>query len=151
MGRFTIQVKDSDGDLAQTSVYVADATIGSEFEAALTDRTAFVNALDDIIGGAIIFHEYSPSRAEFEPANPSDPGIQANYQAVFEAVDDVTGAVFKVRFPTPDHDVFTLTVNGVKSVDLSAGVGLAMKAAWDDFVQSPEGNASSLQAVYLRE
>lgn len=77
-------------------------------------------------------------------AAASDPAAQRENKWLCTYQDDVSGRKYQVEIPCADLD--QLSADG-KTLDLTAGTGLAFKTAFDAVVYSPYANASTLLEV----
>jgi hypothetical protein len=119
---------------------VADAALNA-------DIVDFATALQAVILGSTLkatksVHTIAQQGSAAPPAN-----VNANRQNkwLFRVQDNTTGQIYTHEIGTADNaDLPSPTTD---FLDLSAGVGLALKTEWDALYQSPDGNAGTLLSV----
>lgn len=151
MARMIMNLVDYDGDRQQVSFETVDTPLdGTGFTGDYTDITDLQSAIAAVITGNNGPLVWQAVESGSTPAPPSDPFSQTNIQWIFEYTANVGGAKRTTRVGTADLDLATALYNGAPALDLSAGVGATLKAAFEAAVRV-DGSAVTLNAVYFSE
>lgn len=151
-GRLVMKMMDADKDTQQISF---DGPVADDlnFDAVIGQADALVAAIEGITLGALVSRDFVADRVDNSPVTP--PVLiraQTNVQWIFTYADNVNGRVFTTRVGTADLDAAGVSiVNGVPTLSLAAGLGAALKTAFEAYVRSEDGNAVTLQSVTYRE
>jgi hypothetical protein len=154
-GRLTIGIIDFDGDIKQTSFDGLEVADGTDFDAELTKANALQTAVLGIVDGlrkSTTFGFYDPQVAL---ASASDENAQAHVQWIAKYIDNSTLKVYSKTIGTADLEASSrYTAPDGKTyaiLDLSAGVGLAFKTAFEAYERVDGVNTVTLQSVSVRE
>lgn len=155
--RLTQVLKDFDGGTIQTSFdgtdFLAD---GSNYVALLASQLALRDAILAVTLGSAEAELSGGNYTNINAPNPGNPLAQTNVQWRLIYQDTVTGAELSNRVGTADLSQAVLLPGGFggqnfTGLDLSAGNGATLKAAFDGYVLSDVGNAVDLiGAVYVQ-
>lgn len=141
MGRLNLNFVDRDNEKASMSLHLADFTAGT-----FTAQMALVDALITAIEGVTLLPLTKDSRIAvetgFAPALPAGVYAQRGIKWLVRSVDPGGNAV---TFHIPGGDLTLLTTG--ETLDLTAGVGLALKDAIEDVVRSNDGEVIVVQEV----
>ena len=113
--------------------------------------TANVQALADAIDAVIRGVAVKATTAVIEIVDAGSAGPAADSEAnrgskwLFRTQDGVTGKIYTNEIGTADGTVLPSTDSDF--IDLTAGVGLALKTAWEAVYRSEDGNAGTLLSV----
>lgn len=141
MAQFNIPVLGWNKDKSSVGINVDDAA----GDAALT---ALFNAVVGVIKGetgqsTLVTSVQKNAGTGLQSA---DPGAQKEMKWLCRINDATLGKTYRFEIPTADFDA--LPVNS-DFLDLTAGVGLALKTAFDAIGQSSYGNGATLISVEL--
>lgn len=151
-GRITLVFSDITGDRGQvTFEHACFASDGTDYQSILSNATAFRDAVvatsDGVLVNQLIGGCYTDTGT---PVSSADPDSDIGHQWRCYYQDDTTGRRFTVRIPTGDADLKTNSqAFGINRaiLDLGSGVGATLKGAWDGFILSEDGNATTLTDV----
>lgn len=149
MGRYVWGVIDADNDRMQVGFEIVDMT-ALNFDAQVTEQNALNTALNAITLGTVKIVQRIAIAQDLAVAPPANNFAQTNIQWIIEYEDDTTGLRYTYRIPTADLAAATVEFNGAPALDLTAGVGLDLKTAFEDVVLH-DGNPVTVIAVYFRE
>lgn len=141
MGNYRISVKDYTGETSLAQFPVDNA-------AADADLTDLYNAIDAVVigtlgDGVLTTEEVKDAGST---ALPTNQNAQRELKWLCKFTDDVTNSQYQREIPCPD---LTQLSGNVDTLDLTAGVGATLKAEWEAVVESPVGNATTLNSVAL--
>jgi hypothetical protein len=158
MAKYKLSIRDNSREITRTDFNIDDIGVGNIGDI-LTAVGTFKAAVDGIVLGvlakeALVMDETNLSA--LAPANPLaqrgikwhaqysdntaffDPGVNAIPNAGYQQI-------FTNSIGTAD---LSLLADGEEELNLTAGVGLAFKTAFDAFVKSPYGGDAVLLRVY---
>lgn len=137
-----IPVFDHGGESSAASLPVADAI-------ADLDITDLFNAIDGVVIGNL--GQSTLNNAIEKDAGPggasADPFATRKGRWLVRYHDAVTLRKANLTIPAPD---LALLVTGTEFANLSAGAGLAFKAAFDAEAEGPDGNGAVVNTVQFR-
>lgn len=139
MSKVVMPFIDASGEKSDASMYVDSAISDANI-------TALTSAVDGLTLGnrqKTVFQETSDKDAGTLGAASSKLAQREN-KFLVKSIDQVNGKVVQHELPTAD---LLQTDGGASKVDLAAGVGLALKTAFDANVLSIDGNAISVYEV----
>jgi len=143
MATITIQTYDRSLPTKSTSMSLpADDAVGDIAVQALAD------AVDAIIRGTAVSATVTvPNVVDAGSSGPAtdidaDRGNKWLLRTFVAADDQGAGKTYQNEIGTADNGVLPSASNDF--LDLTAGVGLALKTAWDAVYESPQGNAGVL-------
>lgn len=153
--RYTPLILDADNDMRQVG-FDGIVMTAANFNAEVAKMEAIEAALTPFLLGKIVASQrlanfdMNEARPYVPPANHA---AQSHTQWLFTFKEVASGAIWRRKVPTADYSKATLQdTNGNFYVDLSAGEGLALKAALDAFVTHPEtGGAGALINIQIFE
>jgi len=161
MAKVKFSIRDNSREITRTELNIADITVANLGQQ-LTDMGTFRTALDGIILGVIAKEALVMDETNLSAAVPASSlaqrGIKwsVQYADVTQYFDPPTNAIPNAGY----QQIFTnsigtaeiaLLVSGQEDLDLTAGVGLAFKNAFDGFIVSPYGGQTSLLRVYYAD
>ena len=143
MSTITIQTYDRSQPVKSTSMSIpADDAVGDIAVQALAD------AVDAIIRGTAVSATVTvPNVVDAGSPGPAadidaDRGNKWLMRTFVSADDQGAGKTYQNEIGTADNGVLPSASDDF--LDLTAGVGLALKTAWDAVYESPQGNAGVL-------
>lgn len=149
MGELVLTLKDNTGDKKQFSFTMPDMT-GVNF--------ATVDGYHDSLSAAVLGVTLGTLQDEkrlyqrtYNPnvAPPAESEAQTNLRWVIEAFDAVVGKSWKWFIPTADIRTATgLLLPNSEQHDPAAAGWVAFKAAFNQAVLSPDGNAVTITSIY---
>jgi hypothetical protein len=150
MSEFVLTIRDSSDEIGRSEWYAGDLTSVS-LAGALSDWADLRAAIDAVIIGQQASDQWGDSTV-ISSAIPASPLAQRGVKWSVLLVDNVTGIKSTRRIPTADLTLLP-TVGGKRSedLDLTAGVGLALKTAIEAFARSNVGNAVTCLRVYYSD
>lgn len=147
--KFVIGYLDADGDKAQVSFNGVTGN-AANFDAQRTAQNALESALNAITLGNQYIEQDIAVETVYAVTPPTNMFAQVNIKWVMEWIDQATGLRYITTVPTADLAQATIFYNGAPALDLTDGVGLAVKEAFEDY-QRHDGNVVVLNAIYFRE
>lgn len=122
-------------------------SIGADDAVLEADVTALATALQAVIRGATLRQVISIPNvvAVGSEVPPADEEANRKNLWLFRSQDTVNGKIFTNRIGTANNTALPSPTTDF--LDLTAGLGLALKTAWDDVYVSPYGNAGVLLTV----
>lgn len=126
---------------------VTSTTIGADDLVDNPTVQALADAIDAVIRGtAVKATRNIATVVDAGVAGPSgDIDADRGNKWLFRVQDDVTGQIYTHELGTADNGV--LPSPGTDFIDLSTGVGAALKTAWEAAYESPDGNTGTLLSV----
>lgn len=149
MGELTVTYKDYDGGKKQFSFTMPDMT-GVNFATVDGYHDALVSALAGVTLGAVLDEKRLYQRT-YTPnvTPPAESEAQVNIRWVVEAFDAVAGQSWKWYIPTADiRTASGLMLPNSQQHDPAAAEWIAFKAAFNQAVLSPAGNAVNITSIY---
>lgn len=145
--RLVLQYKDYDSNTIQTS-FDGQAALddGSDYAAKKALSNALETAVDNVVIGNKNIDGFYGQYNDNNVGDASSPLAQTNIQWQAQYSDNVNAKNYTKRIGTADLSLGT-KANGVTVLDLGSGVGAALKTAWENYVVSPDGNATTLNSV----
>lgn len=139
MSTLRVTMTDKSNETSTVKLNVADAITDA-------DITVLYAALANVTIGTrgTAFLDQSVAKDQGSSAIPAADFAARETKWLCSYTDDVTGRGYRKEIPTAD---LAIRVSGTELADLSTGGGLAWKNAWDAHVLSPNGNATTLQAM----
>lgn len=122
-------------------------SIGADDAVTDVNVQALADAIDPIIRGVAVKAVVTiPNVVDGGTPGPStDKDAQRGNKWLFRVYDSVGQKTYTHEIGTADNTVLPTAADDF--IDLTAGVGLALKTAWDAVYLSPDGNAGSLLSV----
>ncbi len=150
MGELSVTLKDNTNDFKQFSLPTADIT-AVNFATMDGYYDAFMSALAGVVLGTVKDEKRLYQRT-YTPnvTPPPESEAQTNLRWVVQATDAVTGKTDH-KFYIPTADIRTasgLLLPNSEQHDPAAAEWIAFKAAFNQMVLSPEGNALTVNAIY---
>lgn len=139
--------KDNSGEIGRTEFNIGDLTAVS-LPGALTQMGALDTAIQAMILGAKVQSRWGDAD-NFAATNPASKLCQRGVKWTLQGRDSTTGVPVINHVPTAD--LTKLPAGSTEDIDLSAGVGAALKTAYEALVKSPAGNAVVLERVYYSD
>lgn len=140
MPDFAVSTIDRQSKRTTMTMGVLDAATNPELQ-------AVVDAVDGVILGAAASGT-KVTREEIDAGSavpPTDKAAQRENKWLLRFQDSVNGEIFTHEIGTADSDQLPTSTDDY--LDLTVGVGLALKTAVDAVYESPYGNAGSLLSV----
>lgn len=142
-GRLTMSFIDEDKEVASASFN------GLTLNAANLDaQYALQDDLRTAVAGITLMQNYQYTRVAdihlFSKVPPTDKAAQRECKCLVQYEDNFTFRQYGVEIP--GFDLATKEA-GKPTVDLTAGVGLALKTAFEAYVQSPTGHSVTVKQV----
>lgn len=144
--QYRVSIRDNNREIGKTEVNTVPLT-----GANLVAQTTLADAFRDAINGVILGTEASTAftiatiLANTAPANVL---AQRGIKWTLQGEDSTTHELFQNYIPTAE---LALLADGQEELDLVAGVGLALKVAYDAFVRSPGDHAATLVRVFYSD
>lgn len=141
---------DSSRETGKTDFHIGDLTAVS-LPGALTQMGALQTAIEAVVLGTVSNSRWGDNDI-LSSTPPASPLAQRGVKWSVLMEDAVLHTKFTNLIPTADLSLLP-TVGGVVSEDLNltAGVGLALKTALQDLVKSPAGNAAVVLRIYYSD
>jgi hypothetical protein len=147
---YHLGLRDSSNEIGKTQWNIGDLTALS-IAGALTQMGALEAAIDAVTLGAVASSSFgdSDNRAY---VRPTDAQSQRGVKWTVAWEDTVTFQRNTNTIPTANLDLLpTVGGNRVEDLDLTAGVGLALKDAIEELCKSPAGNPITVLRVYYAD
>jgi hypothetical protein len=156
--RAVFPVVDYDGEQSSTKIWVQDIGAGN-YAAVTQDIDELKDAILTLILGNVLYAGFSKQFPE-NPAQVTDQDAQreakwlVTYRDTLQFLDAPTnvvantgyGKVFNVEIPCANLNLLT---GNVDSIDLTAGVGLAFKTAFEANARSPYNHTSTAASGWV--
>lgn len=144
---FGLSYKDNSREIGRTDFNIGDLTAVS-LAGALTQMGALEDAISAIVLGSLVQSRWGDSD-NIVAAPPTSKLAQRGVKWTLQGRDSVTGVPVINHVPTAD--LTKLPAGASEDLDLTAGVGLALKTAYEALVKSPAGNALTLERCYYSD
>lgn len=144
---FGISYKDNSREIGRTDFNIGDLTAIS-LPGALTQMGALTDALQAIVLGAKVQTRFGDVD-NIVATPPTSKLAQRGVKWTLQGRDSVTGVPVINHVPTAD--LTKLPAGAGEDLDLTAGLGLAVKTAYDALVKSPAGNDLVLERCYYSD
>lgn len=144
---FGLSLKDNSREIGRTDFNIGDLTAVS-LPGALTQMGALTDAIMAIVIGVKVQSRWGDVD-NFVAAPPTSKLAQRGVKWTLQGRDSVTGVPVINHIPTANLTL--LPAGDTEDMDLTAGVGLALKTAYDALVKSPAGNALTLERCYYSD
>lgn len=143
MGQVVFQTVDRMSQLSSMQIHADDAALAA-------DVIALAGALNAVILGSAVKGSRTTTIVDAagsaEP--PADPDADRGRKWLFRVQSNAgadAGKIYTHEFGTADNSVLPSASSDF--IDLSAGVGLALKTEWETLWESPIGSAGTLLSV----
>lgn len=143
---YRLSIRDDSREIGKTEVNTVPLT-AANLVAQQTLAAAFSDAIADVISG-IRASEALQIATILSNAAPADPEAQRGVKWTLQGEDTTTHELFQNFLPTA---TLGLLDAGEEDLDITGGVGLALKTAYDAFVRSPGDHAASLVRCYYSD
>jgi hypothetical protein len=159
-GEYKLSFRDNSREIARTQVHLGDITAVS-LPGALTAVGNLRAAIGDITLGYFAAESLLVDETTLSGDAPTDPTAQRGIKWTVGYIDTMQWLpapapantipnpgyqkIFTIQIPTAD---ISLLISGQEDLDLTAGVGLAFKTAFDATARSPY--RGSVSVVYVR-
>ncbi len=140
MARFNVSTIDRLALPTSTQITVADAETAINLGAVDTAMNAII--LGSAVRGVRTIDEVIDAGSQVPPA---DEDANRGSKWLFRSQDNVTSRIFTNEMGTAD--LAALPNPQTDFLDLTAGLGLAMKIAWDAVYETIEGNPGTLLSI----
>ena len=144
---YGISLKDNSREIGRTDFNIGDITAVS-LPGALTQMGALSDAIVAIVLGAKVQSRWGDVD-NIVAAPPTSKLAQRGVKWTLQGRDSVTGVPVINHIPTAD--LTKLPAGAGEDLDLTAGVGAALKTAYEALVKSPAGNALTLERCYYSD
>lgn len=144
-GKTVFTYLDYSKESSRVSVHTAALNAGN-IAGQLVLEAAFLAAVEAVTIGKLTKEQVIAVENKSAAIPPTDKSAQIERKWLVSCVDDVTG--FPVNFSIPCGDSQYL-VNNTDLMDLTAGVGDALKTAVEDYVLSNAGNNVTVVEVRM--
>lgn len=144
---FRLGLLDNSRETGRTEFNIGDLTAVS-LPGALTGMGDLTTAIMAIVMGNKISSGWGDNDT-FVVSPPTSKLAQRGIKWTLQGRDTVTGVPVINHIPTAN--ISLLPAGDTEDLDLTAGVGLALKTAYDALVKSPAGNALALQRCYYSD
>lgn len=144
---YGISLKDNSREIGRTEFNIGDLTAIS-LPGALTQMGALSDAIMAIVLGVKVQSRWGDAD-DIVAAPPTSKLAQRGVKWTLQGRDSVTGVPVINHVPTAD--LTKLPAGASEDLDLTAGVGLALKTAYEALVKSPAGNALTLERCYYSD
>lgn len=142
MGKLNYTIVDHDGETSSVGVTTIDLTAGN-FAATVALMDAVEAAINDVIIGTPRGRSVVAITEEIAGVLPANGFAQRESKWLVQG-RDANGLARTLEIPTADLSLLTA---GTGNLDISAGVGLALKSALDDVWVTPLGVAVTVEAI----
>jgi len=144
---YGISLKDNSREIGKVDFNIGDLTAVS-LAGALTQMGALSDAIMAIVLGAKVGSRWGDNDI-IVAAPPTSKLAQRGVKWTLQGRDSVTGLPIINHIPTAD--LTKLPAGNGEDMDLTAGLGLALKTAYDALVKSAAGNTAVLERVYYSD
>lgn len=144
---FRLSLKDNSREIGRTEFNTGDLT-AITLATALTQMGDLTTAIMAIVLGVKVGSGWGDNDS-FVAAPPASKLAQRGVKWTLQGRDTVTGVPVMNHVPTANLTL--LPAGDTEDLDLTAGVGLALKTAYDALVKSPGGNALALERCYYSD
>lgn len=142
MGKWNYSIIDHDSEASSVGVNIVDLNAGN-IAATLVQVAALKDAVDAVIIGTPRQEQVIATTADIAGVAPADGFAQRETKWLVTGTD-TQGLTSTLEIPCANLD---LLAGGTKNLDISAGVGLALKTALDAVWISRAGNAVTVSRV----
>lgn len=143
---YGLSIRDYSREIGSTQFNIGDLTAIS-LPGALADMGDLRVAIEAVILGNVANSRWGDD--DFVSATaPTDPQAQRGVKWTIAWRDTVTGVPGQNFIPTAD---LSHLMTNSDEMDITAGVGLALKNAVDTLCKSPAGNAVSVYRIYYSD
>lgn len=143
---YRLSIRDDSKEIGKTEVNTVPLT-AANLVAQTTLSVAFRDAVQDVVKG-VLASDALQIASILSNVKPNDPEAQRGIKWTLQGEDTTTHELFQNFVPTADIGQLD---SGDEELDLTAGNGLALKAAYDAFVRSPGDHAASLIRCYYSD
>jgi len=154
-GRYTLSMRDFDGDTRQVSYpTTSPAGDGTDYQAWVAGLLTFRDAMLAVSGGNLTVDSQVSNYIVNDSGSASAPSSQAHTRAVIEYKDTVTNKVFNdLDLPVPDLATgsFWTQEGSLTVMDFSDPVASTSKTEFQAHVLSPAGNPTQVLKIYIKE
>lgn len=142
MGKWNLGIIDHDSEGSSVGVNIADLNAGN-IAAALVELATLRDAVEAVILGTLRSEQVIASTAEIAGVAPANGFAQRETKWLVSGVDSA-GLATTLEIPTAN---LNLLPGGTGVLDISAGVGLALKNALDAVWVSRAGNPVTVSRI----
>lgn len=140
---YELSYKDYDHEVSRCKFHIVDLTAGN-LVATQALLASLLTAIQDLVVGELQAEKVvlSNTKASGSPASSKQANRETKWLVTYE--DSTTHFVYRGEIPTAD---LSLRAGNSSLLDLTAGVGLAFKTAFEAVVKSRAGNAVTVISV----
>jgi hypothetical protein len=142
MGKYNLTFIDHDSEGSSVGVNIADLNAGN-IAAALTELAALRDAIEAVVIGTLRQEQVIALTTDIAGVAPANGWAQRETKWLVSGVD-TQGLSSTIEIPTAN---LTLLTGGSKTLDISAGVGLALATALNSRWISRAGNAVTVSRI----
>lgn len=151
MTRTLIKIRDHAKNEQSFSVDSGVDLTAANFDTEKAKSDALVSAISGVTLGVVADQQLIAERSTDSAAATSvSATIYTDW--IIEYTDSITGTgLYRTRIGTPDITNADLTLPFSNDADLSNAAWVTFKDAFEGYVNTPQGNAASITAIYLAD